>query len=344
MIIDCHAHMSAPDALWAYKAKLVSHRGAHGRGKVEASDDEIRAAFMKPEMAPKGHIPIMDAYGTDVQLLSPRPYQLMHSEKPGKLVHWFVEECNSLIARECALYPDRFIGVAGLPQVAGAPVVDVLPELERCVKQLGFVGCLLNPDPYENSGTEAPPLGDRYWYPLYEKLCELDVPAHIHSTGSRSERTSYSLHFINEESIAVAGLVNSTVLDDFPQLKILVSHGGGAIPYQVGRFQSASTRRKGPTFIDRLRRLYFDTVLYSADALALLIRTVGADRCLFGAELPGVGSGVDPRTGRTFDDIAPVIRGFDWLSQDDKERILWRNAVEIFGLQARLPQLRAAAE
>lgn len=344
MIIDCHAHMSAPDALWAYKAKLISHRGAHGRGKVDVTDDEIRAAFMKPEMAPKGHLPMMDAYGTDVQLLSPRPYQLMHSEKPAKLVHWFAEECNNLIARECSLYPDRFIGVAGLPQVAGHPIEEALPELERCVRELRFVGCLLNPDPYENSGTEAPALGDRYWYPLYEKLCELDVPAHIHSTSSRSERTSYSLHFVNEESIAVVGLVNSSVLDDFPTLKILVSHGGGAIPYQVGRFQSASMRRGGPTFIDKLRRLYFDTVLYSEDALALLIRTVGVDRCLFGAELPGVGSGVNPQTGRTFDDIAPVIRGFAWLSEDDKERILGRNAVEVFRLQDRLPAVRAAAE
>jgi len=344
LIIDCHAHMSAPDALWAYKAKIMSHRGAHGRGAVEVTDDEIRAALTEPEMAPMGHLPMMDAYGTNVQLLSPRPFQLMHSEKPAKLVHWFVEECNNLIDRECRLYPDRFIGVAGLPQVAGRPVEEALPELERCVKQFGFVGCLLNPDPFENSGTEAPPLGDRYWYPLYEKLCELDVPAHVHSTSSRSERTSYSLHFLNEESIAVVGLINSSVLDDFPSLKILVSHGGGAIPYQVGRFQSASTRRKGPTFIDKLRQLYFDTVLYSEDALALLIRTVGPERCLFGAELPGVGSGIDPQTGRTFDDIAPIIRGFGWLTDADKACVLWRNAVDVFRLQSRLPAYREAAE
>jgi hypothetical protein len=116
------------------------------------------------------------------------------------------------------LFPGKWIGVAALPQTAGDPVQNAIPELERCVKQLGSVGCLLNPDPYENSGTEAPPLGDRYWYPLYEKLCELDVPAHVHGTGSRSERSPYPVHFINEESIAVFGLVNSNVFNDFPNL------------------------------------------------------------------------------------------------------------------------------
>ena len=150
------------------------------------------------------------------------------------------------------MYPETFAGVAGLPQCAGEPIEDALPELERCVKELGFVGCLLNPDPYENSGQEAPPLGDKYWYPLYEKLCELDVPASIHSTGSRSERVAYSLHFINEESIAVAGLLNSKVFSDFPDLKIIVPHGGGAVPYQIGRFQSSSLRRGGPSFSEKM--------------------------------------------------------------------------------------------
>ena len=333
MIIDCHSHVSAPTQLWAYKATLVSHRGAHGRGKVNVSDDEILAAANKKEMAPCGHLDMLDRVGTDMQLISPRPFQLMQSEKPGKLVHWFTEECNNIIHRQTELLPDKFIGVAGLPQVAGDPVENALPELERCVNELGFKGCLLNPDPYENSGTEAPPLGDRYWYPLYEKLCELDVPGHIHGTGSRSERTPYSLHFINEETIAVYGLVNSEVFKDFPDLKIVVSHGGGAIPYQLGRFESGSLRRPGgERFSEGMRKLYYDTVLYTEEALALLIKTVGVDRCLFGAECPGVGSAVNPDTGRTMDDIKPFIEGFDWLTDAEKKMIFEDNAKKVFKL------------
>jgi OH-DDVA meta-cleavage compound hydrolase len=218
VIIDCHGHVSAPTELWAYKATLLAHRGSHGRGGVKVSDEELIAAANKAEHWPAGHLDLMKRHRTDRQLISPRPFQMMQSEKPAKLVHWFTEEVNSLIHRQCQLLPERFVPVAGLPQAAGEPIERVFPELERCVK-LGFKGCLLNPDPYENSGTEAPGLGDRYWYPLYEKLCELDIPAHIHSTGSRSERTPYTLHFINEESIAVFNLVNSSVLEDFPTLR-----------------------------------------------------------------------------------------------------------------------------
>ncbi len=333
MIIDCHGHVSAPAELWAYKASLLSHRGSHGRGMVKVTDDEIRRAVNKAEIGPKGHLDALKAYGTDVQLISPRPFQLMQSEKPAKLVHWFTEECNNLIHRQMQLFPGLFIGVGALPQTAGDPIAGVLPELERCIKELGFVGCLLNPDPYENSGTEAPPLGDRYWYPLYEKLCELDVPAHIHGTGSRSQRTPYSLHFINEETIAVYGLVNSSVFKDFPSLKVVVSHGGGAIPYQLGRFESPSLRRGGgERFSDGMRKLYYDTVLYTEEAMSLLIKTVGPERCLFGSECPGVGSAVNPDTGRTMDDVRPMIEAIEWLSADQKRMILGGNAAKLFKL------------
>lgn len=330
-IIDCHGHVSAPAELWVYKALLLSHRGEHGRKFPQLTDEQIIAHANRKEMAPCGHLDMLDRVGTDHQLLSPRPFQMMHSEKPGKLVHWFTEETNNIIARQCALMPDRFTAIAGLPQVAGDPVEVVLPELERCITRLNFKGCLLNPDPHENNGTEPPPLGDRYWYPLYEKLCELGVPAHIHSAGSRSERAPYTLNFLLEETMAVYGLLESDVFKDFPDLKIVVSHGGGAIPYHIGRFRSSAARR-GFEFLDSMRNLHYDTVLYSEEALRLLIKTVGVDRCLFGAECPGVGSSVNPDTGRTFDDIAPYIRGFDWLSDADRELIFEGNSRRLFKL------------
>jgi len=333
LIIDCHAHVSAPKAYWAYKAGLVSHRGSHGKGRLHLSDADILHAWNAKEMAPTGHLDHMQACGIDVQMISPRPFQMMHSEKPAAIVHYWTEATNDVIHRSCELMPEKFFGIAGLPQAAGRPVEECFPELERCVKELGFRGCILNPDPYENGKRKAPPLNDRYWYPLYEKLCELDVVGHIHATGSRNPaREPYTLHFINEETTAVYGLVSSDVLDDFPDLKILVSHGGGAIPYQLGRFDSASARREGERFRDRMRRLYYDTVLYTEGALELLIKTVGVDRVLYGAECPGVGSAINPDTGLTFDNIVPYIQKFDWLSDDDQVQILEKNARELFRL------------
>jgi predicted TIM-barrel fold metal-dependent hydrolase len=171
---------------------------------------------------------------------------MMTSETP-KLVQWFTEETNTVIAKQVEMFPDRFRGRVWLPLTPGVSPKAVLPYLEKLVKEQGFVGCLLNPDPGECSGVETPPLGDRFWYPLYEKLVELDIPGHIHSSGCRSERLTYSLHFINEENIAVVSLLTSDVFKDFPTLKILVSHGGGAIPYQFARFEASSLRRKGAT-------------------------------------------------------------------------------------------------
>jgi len=329
MIIDIHAHVTAPDSLYVYKAGLLSHRGGHGRGGVEATDEDIIAALNKPVFGGSSHLAQLKEAGTDLQIISPRPYQMMHSESP-KLVQWYTEETNNIIAREVKLFPKTFRGVCGLPQSPGVSPKESLPYLEKIVKEHGFVGCLLNPDPGECSAHQTPPLGDRYWYPLYEKLCELDIVGHIHSAGCRSERLTYSLHFINEESIALVSLLNSNVFKDFPKLKIVCSHGGGAIPYQYARFEASAIRRGMERFSDRMRNIYYDTVLYSADALTLLIKTVGADRCMFGTERPGVGTVKDPKTGKWLDETRHIIEGFEWLSTADKKMIFEDTAKKVF--------------
>ena len=333
MIIDSHGHVTAPDSLYVYKAQILAHRGAHGRGGNLANEEDVRKALNSPVFGGSSHLGQLKEVGTDLQLISPRPYQMMTSEHP-RLVQWFVEETNNIIAKQVELYPQTFRGVCGLPLTPGVSPRAVLPYLEKCVKAQGFVGCLLNPDPGECSGVETPPLGDRFWYPLYEKLVELDVPGHIHSTGCRSERLTYSLHFINEENIAVVSLLTSDVFKDFPTLKILVSHGGGAIPYQFARFEASSLRRKGATrFSEMMRHLYYDTVLYSKDALELLFRTVGVDRCLFGTERPGVGTVLDPRTGRWLDETRYTIESIEWLTDADRKMIFEDNARKVFNLK-----------
>ena len=89
----------------------------------------------------------------------------------------------------------------------------------------------------------------------------------------------------------------------------------------------ASTR-----FSEKMRNLYYDTVMYSADSLALVIKTMGADRCLFGTERPGVGTVKDPRTGKWLDEIRYLIEDFDWLSAADKKLIFEDNAKKLFKL------------
>ncbi len=330
MILDMHAHTVAPPELYAYKALLLSGRGYHGRGAFNVSDERI-------EQFAKQNIDSMNSTGTDMQFLSPRPFQLMHSEKPASIVQYWCEANNNVIGKQVKNHPDRFAGVAGLPQLSGEPDTrHVIEELERCVKDLGFIGCMINPDPGE--GTEyTPPLDNEYWYPLYEKMVELDVPALIHSAACKDPRESYSAHFITTESQVVLNLlrVQSRVFKDFPNLRIIVAHGGGSVPYQLGRWRAHrfNEMKADPNLEDfdtSLRRLYYDAVLYTKESLDYLFRTVGTDRCMFGTEKPGSGSAVDPNTGKWLDDLRPVIESIEWLSDQDKKNIFEDNQRKVF--------------
>ena len=164
--IDVHGHVTAPDSLYVYKAGLVSHRGAHGRGDAALTAEAANAALDAPNRSFGGisHRQHLDNAGVDYQLISPRPYQMMHSESPAKIVQWFAEETNRAIALSCQVEP-RFKGIAGLPQTMETGPAEWMNELRRCVTEYGFVGAMLNPDPYE--GLQQPPtLGDRFWYPV----------------------------------------------------------------------------------------------------------------------------------------------------------------------------------
>ena len=323
MIIDSHAHIVMPPESFRYMAELVGGR-ANPSTTPKIPETSVRKVA---EELVKG----MDAVGTDVQFISPRPYLQMHSVKPGRVTELWSRHCNDLIARFVAMFPERFRGVAGLPQYMDEPLEQrAIPELRRCVEQLGFVGCLINPDPTEGAGPTPPGLGDPFWHPLYQAMTELDVPGLIHSAGSCSARESYTLKFINEESIAIVSLLGEKVFDRFPTLKIVVAHGGGAVPYQMGRFRAWSVRKGDVPFDEQLKKLYFDTCNYSKEAIELLLRVAGTDNVMFGTEKPGTGSARDPVSGRDYDDMKPVIESIEWLTSRQRGDIFECNCRRVY--------------
>lgn len=323
MIIDSHAHVVVPPESYKYMAELVASR-ANPSGSPVLPDESVRKAG-------QSIIDIMDNVGTDIQFLSPRPYMQMHSVKPAKVTELWTKHQNDLVYRTVQMFPKRFRAVAGLPQYRDESPANCFAELDFRVKEQGFIGCLLNPDPTEGDGTPPPGLGEEFWYPLYEKLCELDIPALIHSAGSCSPRESYTLKFINEESIGIISLMNSKVFEKFPNLKLIFPHGGGAIPYHMGRFRAWSVRVPGGEFFDdKLKRLHFDTTTYDKDALELLFKVVGPDRVLFATENPGTGSATDPKTGRAYDDLKPVIESISFLSEEDRKNIFECNCTKLY--------------
>ncbi len=331
MIIDAHAHLLAPNSLYSHRSTLIVSGGQYG--------DEYHASVGDAELAAcaANNVKLMDEVGTDIQLLSPRPYLMLNGTARWPEIKSWTEDNNNAIARTIKLHPSRFRGVGALPQQVGRPVESLFDEIRRCIEELGFVGVLLNPDPAEGAGT-TPPLGDEYWYPLYERLCEFDIPAHIHSGNCCAGRETYDEHFITEESLAITSLYRANVFDRFPDLKLMISHGGGAIPYQVGRWRShrEMARDRGriakdaPSFDDFLRRLWFDTVIHNPKSLDLLFDVVGADRCCFGTERPGSGSGVDPMTGRPYDDIKATIEELGTLNEAQLEAVFEKNALTLF--------------
>jgi 4-oxalmesaconate hydratase len=340
MIVDAHAHIIAPPALYAYRSMLIVSGAQHGSGTAGVSDEELRKAA-------DGNVKLMDEVGTDIQFISPRPFMLINRGRLNDARLW-ARSNNELIARTIGFHPSRFRGVAALPQLAGAPVETVFDEIDYAVNELGFIGVLLNPDPGE--GVEpTPTLSDPYWFPLYEKLIAMRLPAHVHSGGCCGRET-YDEHFITEESLAITSLARSDVFDRYPELHLLISHGGGSIPYQIGRWRSnrelqrakglgssgfafrgeSTAPKRSESFDETLKHFWFDTVLHNQKSLELLFDVVGTERCVFGTERPGSGSGVDPATGRQYDDIKPAIESIAGLTDEQKRAIFEGNARRLF--------------
>lgn len=337
-VIDIHGHVSAPAELYAYRSILMAGRGAHGREGVKLPQAAVQRAAER-------HVGLLDKVGTDIQLISPRPFQLMHSEEPADIVRWWTKATNDAVKAQVDVAPERFRGVCALPQAVGTTPQDWVDELERCVQELGFVGVLINPDPAEGQELRIPRIGEEWWYPLFEKMVELDVPALVHSAGCKTWRESYSEHMITEASRSAVSLANGKALTDFPDLKLILSHGGGSVAFQIGRWRAARYLehtavesydiKDGPlpeleSFDTSLRRLYFDSLVHDPDALELLIKVVGSDRVLFGTEVPGSGSPISPETGRPYDDIKPSIEQMTSIDDDAKQAILERNALAVF--------------
>ena len=157
------------------------------------------------------------------------------------------------------------------------------------------------------------------------------MPALIHSAGCRPPaRETYSLHFIQEETLAVAALLSSSVFDDFPDLKIIVSHGGGAIPYQRGRFQPSALRGRAPPSTSSCASSSSTPACTPRTRIELLLRAVGHRPVPVRLREARHRLAIDPATGRWFDDIHLLIEDIDWLDDGQRKQLFETNARELF--------------
>lgn len=332
MIIDCHGHYTtAPDELGQYRAaqeaELIEDPLAPGsRGLVDISDQQIRDSLEGAQLK------MQSERGTDLTIFSPRASWMGHhvgNENTSK--HW-TEHCNELIYRISALYPDNFVGVAQLPQSPGAAMANSVAALERCVNEYGFIGCNLNPDPSGGFWT-GPALGDRYWYPFYEKMCELDVPAMVHvSAACNPNFHTTGSHYLGADTTAFMQMLTSDLLIDFPTIKFIIPHGGGAVPYHWGRFRGLVQAMDGKPPLESLvlNNVFFDTCVYHQPGIDLLLEVLPADNILFASELLGAVRGIDPDTGHHYDDTRRYVDASPYATDAEKHKIFEDNAKRVF--------------
>jgi 4-oxalmesaconate hydratase len=320
VIIDCHGHYTtAPPAHTEWRAaQLAGSPPDYPR----FSDDELRETLAGSQLR------LLAERGIDMTVFSPRASAMANHLGDEKVSAEWARVCNDLIKRVVDLHPDRFVGVCQLPQSPGVPIENSIKELERCVLELSFVGCNLNPDPSGGHWT-APPLTDRSWYPFYERMIELDVPAMIHVSGSDNPNFhATGAHYINADTTAFMQFLQGDLFGDLPELRLIIPHGGGAVPYHWGRYRGLADMLGKPPLTEHImRNVFFDTCVYHQPGIDLLFKVIDHDNLLFGSEMIGAVRGIDPETGHYFDDTRRYV---DALDIPDRPKVFEHNARRVY--------------
>ncbi len=329
MIIDCHGHFTtAPKTLHAWRQRQLEAINAPlktpKKTDLVITDDEIRAAITG------GQLKLQTERGGDLTLFSPIAGQMAHHLGNEQTSLTWAEVCNDLICRVCTLFPDNFVGVCQLPQSPRVSPANCIPELRRCIEDLGFVGCNLNPDPTGGYWTD-PPLTDRYWYPIYEEMVRLNVPAMVHVSSSCNPCFhGTGAHYLNGDTTAFMQFLMSDLFKDFPTLRFVIPHGGGAVPFHWGRYRGLSLDLRQQPLEPLLNNIFFDTCVYHQPGIEFMTRVIPVDNILFGSEMIGAVRGRDPKTGEYFDDTKKYIDACLQLSSDDRHKIFEANARKVY--------------
>jgi 4-oxalmesaconate hydratase len=328
MIIDCHGHFTTTPSgheIWRELQISALQRGSKAPARPLITDDQLR------ETIEQNQLRIQRERGIDVTIFSPRAGSMGHHLASAAANEQWSQICNDLIHRACQLFPESFAGVCQLPQAPGTAPANCISELRRCVEELGFIGCNLNPDP-SGGHWSGPPLTDHSWYPLYAAMVELDVPAMIHVSGSCNPNFHPTgAHYINGDTSVFMQLITGDLFMDFPTLRFVIPHGGGAVPYHWGRYRGLAQHMNRPLLEEHLlQNVFFDTCVYHQPGIDLLMKVIPVDNILFASEIIGAVPGVDPTTGHYYDDTRRYIDAASQLSESDRRKIYVDNARTVY--------------
>jgi aminocarboxymuconate-semialdehyde decarboxylase len=317
-ILDVHAHAVLEETMGQAGA-LGPEMGsdASGRPWFRVGDYVLQGVkyrdspFLDVDLRLKG----MDRAGIDQQMLSPNPLTYFH-EIPAELGVAFCRRHNDAMAETVARHPDRMLAAAALPMQDPAAAVA---ELRRAVGDLGMVAS------YVGTALGGRQLDDEAYDELYATQTELDVPLFVHPAspsmlpGGDRRLARWDLDlllgFAFEETLAVATLVLGGVLDRHPNLDVCLSHGGGSLPFLIGRFERATATRpwslgglRERGFAAMMSRLWFDSHVHGPEQRALLRSVVGPDRLVFGTNFAGWDQGATTELDATAEQYSANAR------------------------------------
>ena len=323
MNVDVHAHIIPKE--------VIGQLGDLGPEIVASTSGAslLRIGESKVGPLPEGayslkhRIRYLDEKNIDVQSISVTHHLFLYrmSVKEAKKI---ARIQNDGIAKAVREYPDRLIGNATLPL---QDIDESLQELERVVHDSEIRGIEIG----TNIGGKN--LDDKALWPFYEKAQDYDLPIFVHPNdilAPERMRRYYSpivLGTLMETPLAISSIRFGGVLENFPKLKFLFSHGGGIMPYQIGRLQKGlEVRSECREVINKpidkyFQKMYFDTILFHKQALEFLISFVGADKLMMGTDYPFNMGDPDP---------LKTLSNVETLSKNDRQKIQGDNAAKLF--------------
>jgi len=325
--VDIHAHVMIPAAfdymgphMDVTRIAMVKHSNQETRD-INMQQDKDRTVAMTDL---EDRMRVLDAQGIDMQVVAPPPFQCWYQSPVEHCVKGS-EIVNDGLAEWAGQRPDRFAALGTLPMTDPAAAVA---ELERCMGELGMKGVeiLTNIDGEE--------LASARFEPVWKKAEELGALVMIHPNGFTQGDRFHDFYFANvmgnplETSLAVAHLIFSGTMERCPDLKVLAVHGGGFLPAYSARIDHAWGARKDsnanlphpPTHY--LRKMWFDSVVFSDHQLEYLVSTYGADKIVMGSDYPYDMADYDP--------VEHVVSAN--LSDGDKAKVAGLSAAALLGL------------
>lgn len=326
--VHCHRECAAAAALVKPEAERLGRAPLQVGNELTREVNRKQLEILRPIMESIDvRIAAMDDMGVDVQVLSLSPYQLYHWVDEVDLSVRAFSTINDDLAKVEADHPDRFLALGAIPMQHPSQAVS---ELRRCANELGFRGIEMATH-IEGVEISSPRFND-FW----AEVEQLGLMVFLHPTGFTEPQRLMDHYFINtighplEETICAGRLIFDGVMERFPGLKFVFSHGGGFLPMYAGRFDHAYHAREDVRHglprppSEYLAMFYFDTMVFAPDQIRFLVSRYGADHILLGTDYP-YDMGVPDPLGLI--DRVPDLTG------PERDLIVGGNAARLLGLE-----------